>query len=371
MKKWHSIRTEKVALTQLEAGQVLTGTILDEEGNVLLRKGKPITPNFLDRLRLRGIEYVLLEIVEEIERESVAREDVSWETKEKTLGDLQSTFDSLIAGKPTSIEPLERDVHHIVQEVQEHQEVVIPIIQLKKHDDFTFTHSLNVAIIATFIGKFLGLGVSEMRALGLGALLHDLGKLDIPGEILRKPSPLSTEEFNIIKKHPLTAQKILDEQTHINSTVKDVALQHHEKIDHSGYPLHLGEKEISLFSQITAVADIYEALTSDRPYRKALPISEVIEYLMGNSGYKLEEKVVSAFIAHLSPYQVGDVVRLSNGEEAVVSRLNPILPFRPFVQIKKRLPDGRVELSPEIDLSQSLVLTIVEEIALHSQVQLS
>ncbi len=370
MGKLQGIRTEKIALNQLETGEVLVGTLLDEKGHVLLNKGRPITEALLDRLRARGMEYVFLEIVEEREEASVASHDISWETKQKTLDDLQNVVKSLIEVKPTTIEPLERDIHTIVEEVRAHQEIVIPIVQLKKHDDFTFTHSLNVAIIATFIGKFLGLKETEIALLGLGALLHDLGKLSIPPEILRKSTALTQEEFQIIQKHPLTAKKILDQQTHLNDWAKIIALQHHEKIDGSGYPFHLGEEAISIFSQITAVADIYEALTSDRPYRKALPISEVVEYLMGNSGYKLSERVVLAFVSHLSPYQVGDVVRLSNGKEAVVSRFNPVLPFRPFVQIREYLPDGKLILSPEIDLSQSLVLTIVEEITLQSQVRL-
>lgn len=370
MEKVRGIRTEKISVRQLEVGQVLTTTLLDGKGQILLGKGKRVTQAFLDRLKTRGQDYIFAEVLEEVTIETPV-EDVSLETKQKTLNDLEETLTLLNQGKEVPTDPLEQDVQKILQEVKAHQELVIPITQLKKHDDFTFTHSLNVSIIATFIGKFLGLREEAIQTLGLGALLHDLGKLHIPPEILHKSQPLTPEEREVIQQHPAVARKILDEQTHLSGMVKNIALQHHEKIDGSGYPRHLFGRDISFLAQITAIADIYEALTSDRPYRKALPIFEVVEYLMGNAGYKLDEKVVSTFVSHISPYQVGDVVRLSNGEEAVVSRLNPILPFRPFVRIRTLSPDGKVVLSEEIDLSRSLILTIVGEIALQSQIKLN
>ncbi|MDD3698602.1 MAG: hypothetical protein PHI00_02485, partial [Atribacterota bacterium] len=138
----------------------------------------------------------------------------------------------------------------------------------------------------------------------------------------------------------------------------------------SGYILRLTKEETSVLSRITAVADVYEALTSDRPYRKALPIPEVIEYLMGSAGHKLDDEVVTTFIRHLSPYQVGDLIKLSTGEEAMVSKINPVLPFRPVIRIKKQDEQGNVYFSEEIDLSYSLTLTIIGEIDMKSQIDL-
>lgn len=370
MAKAKGILTEKISLSQLEPGQILTFNLLDEKGQILLSKGKQVTQPFLIKLRSRGQEYVFAEVLKEVEIE-IASEDISLETKRKTLDHLEETFAELSKGRKTSLQPLEQDVQKIVQEVHSHQELVIPIIQLKRHDDATFTHSLNVAIITTFIGKFLGLDEEQSKILSLGALLHDLGKLRIPLEILNKPQSLTPKEWEVIQKHPVVAQQIVANiKQNLPKEIKNIILQHHEKLDGSGYPLHLEKRAISPLAQIVAVADIYEALTSKRPYRQPLPIFEVVEYLMGNAGYKLNDEVISVFVNHISPYQVGDVVQLSSGEKAMVSRLNPILPFRPFVRIRKHLPDGTVVLSEEIDLSQSLVLTIVREIELKSQVQM-
>nr|MDW8081242.1 HD-GYP domain-containing protein [Candidatus Calescibacterium sp.] len=360
------VRRVRIPVRRLEVGATIPFTLLDDNDRVLLFQGQTVTEQFLKRLQQRSLETVIAEIVEEV-REETAKEDVSFETKAKTLSCLENTMEDLVKGRPVSLEPLEEHLTAMLEEIRAHDELVVPIIQLKRHDDYTFTHSLNVAVIALFIGRFMEFSREELVRLGLGALLHDLGKLMVPQEILKKPTSLSEAERRIVERHPLTAKRLLDGQKGVEDLVKFVPLEHHERLDGSGYPLHLGSQKIHPFARIVAVADVYEALTSNRPYRKALPFAEVIEYLMGNAGYKLDEKVVQIFVARLSPYQVGDVVRLSDGREAVVSRLNPVLPFRPYVQV--RTSDGRggffVE---EIDLARSLTLTIVEEISLKSRI---
>lgn len=362
------VRKIRIPVHRLEVGTAIPFTLLDEKDRVLLFRGQTVTEAFLERLRRRAMTTVVAEIVEEV-REEVAQDDVSFEVKMKTLSCLEDTMHGLAQGRRVSLEPLEEQVGAILEEVRAHEALVIPIVQLKRHDDFTFTHSLNVAVIALFIGKFLGLGREDLVQLGLGALLHDLGKLKVPPEILRKPSTLSEDEWRIIREHPLVAKNLLDAQRALGDLVKFVPLEHHERLDGSGYPLRLGAEAIHLFSRIVAVADVYEALTSQRPYRKPMPVAEVVEYLMGNAGYRLDEQVVRAFVAHLSPYQVGDVVRLSDGREAVVSRLNPVLPFRPLVTV--RVPDGKGGyITEEIDLARSLTLTIVEELSVKSRVLL-
>lgn len=365
----YRIKKVNIPVSKLEVGEILPFNLLDSRERILLRRGQIVTPEFMERTKEEGYSSFLAEIWEE-DKELVAREDISLEIKKKTLENMQEILEDLSQGKTTSIVPLGQNVSQMAEEVKAHKELVIPLIQLKKHDDLTFTHSLNVAVISLFIAKFLGLKDEELANLGLGALLHDLGKLVIPPEILNKPSKLSEEEYEIVQKHPLSAKNILDEKTQLSEKVKEIPLQHHEKIDGSGYLFHLTKKEISILSRIVAVADVYEALTSNRPYRKSLPIPEVVEYLMGNAGYKLDDKVVGAFIRHLSPYQVGDLIKLSTGEEAVVSRINPVLPFRPIIRIKKRDEQGNVYFSEEIDLSYSLTLTIISEIDMKSRMNL-
>ncbi len=373
-KKWriklrdtYRIKKIEIPLSELEIGEILPFTLLNYQDQVLLGRGRIITSEFMEKLKKDGYSSIVAEILEEDEG-LVAKVDISPEIKKETLENLQGVLEDFSRGKTPSIVPLERNVSQMTEEVKAHKELVVPLIQLKKHDDLTFTHSLNVAVISLFIAKFLNLDGGELTNLGLGALLHDLGKLLIPPEILNKPSKLNEKEYEIVQKHTLFAERILDEKTQLPEEVKKVPLQHHERIDGSGYPFHLTKEEISIFSRIVAVADIYEALTSDRPYRKALPIPEVIEYLMGNNGYRLDDRVVTTFICHLSPYQVGDLIKLSTGEEAVVSRINPTLPFRPIIRIKREDERGKIYFSEEIDLSHSLTLTIISGIDMKSQI---
>jgi len=363
------IRKILVPLKDLEENSVLPYSIIDQKGRVLVKAGSRLTRSVLQSLYELDRSFVIAEVMEE--ESVVAKEDVPLQLKQETLEDLQSTLEDLAQGKTVSLDALEKDTKNLIQAVELNPGLVVPIIQLKKYDDFTFTHSLNVAVISLFIGKFLNLSRQELLILGLGALLHDLGKLKIPVEILHKPKKLDERELSVVKRHPIDAKKILEEQTRLNSNKSQlIALQHHEKIDGSGYPLGLGSKETDFLSQITTVADIYEALTSDRPYRKGLPIGEVVEYLMGNAGYKLNMEVVETFIRHISPYQVGDLVKLSDGREAIVSELNPVLPFRPKVRIKVENEQGKPQLAEEVDLARITTLTITEELLSKSKIRL-
>ena len=365
------IRKVLVPLKDLEENLVLPYSIVDQSGKILVKVGSRLTRAVLQSLYELNQSFVIAEVVEEEKDSVIAKEDVPLQLKQETLEDLQSTLYDLAQGKKVSLDVLEKDTKNLIQAVELNPGLVVPITQLKKYDDFTFTHSLNVAIISLFMGKFLNLSKEALITLGLGALLHDLGKLKVPIEILHKPKELDEKEFLIVKKHPVDAKRILEEQTTPNSSkIRLIALQHHEKIDGSGYPFGLGSKETDLLSQITAVADIYEALTSDRPYRRGLPVSEAIEYLMGNAGYKLNIKAVQTFISHISPYQVGDLVRLSDGREAIVTKLSPVLPFRPKVRIKLEDERGKPYLAEEIDLARVTTLTIVEEILSKSKIKL-
>lgn len=236
MKDAYRIKKVKIPLSELKAGELLPFTLLNPQDQVLLSRGQIITSEFVEKLKEDGYSSVLAEILEEDEG-LVAKEDISPEIKKKTLENMQEILEDLSRGETPSIVPLEQNVSQMAKEVKAHEELVIPLIQLKKHDDLTFTHSLNVAVISLFIAKFLGLKDEELIHLGLGALLHDLGKLLIPPEILNKPSKLSEKDYEIIQKHTIFAKNILDEKTRLPERVKEIPLQHHERIDGSGYIL--------------------------------------------------------------------------------------------------------------------------------------
>ncbi|HSV31794.1 MAG TPA: HD-GYP domain-containing protein [Atribacteraceae bacterium] len=352
------IKKFKIPVQKLRINEPIPYTLLDEADRVMLFAGQVLTEPFLRFLENRGVYHVVAEIVEN-GQEQIARQDVSQALKEVTLHNLEETMNRLVQDKPVSLKPVKDSVWEIIREIMNHHELVVPIAQLKKHDDLTFTHSLNVAIIALLIGRYLDLSEDEMVTLGLGAMFHDLGKLKIPLEILAKSDRLTDREFQTIKLHPLFAKKLLDEKTDLSEGVKQVVFQHHEKKNGTGYPLGVKYRGIAPLAAIVSVADIFDALTSNRPYRQAIPVPEALEYLMGNAGYTLDEKAVRTFIHHLSPFQIGDEVLLSSGERARVVGINHHVLFRPLVRIVNKSEEGeRVPVS-EIDLSRNLTLTIL------------
>lgn len=169
--------------------------------------------------------------------------------------------------------------------------------------------------------------------MGISALLHDVGKLYTPSEILDKPEKLTYEEFQIIKQHSENGFRYIKENLDIDTKVYLGIYQHHEKYDGTGYPLNIKGEKISLFARIISIADVYDALISDRPYRKGVLPSEGIEHIMGGSGTLFDHRLVKIFSKKIAPYPIGTCVNLSNDLVGIVSKNHPSYSLRPSVKI--------------------------------------
>lgn len=202
---------------------------------------------------------------------------------------------------------------------------------LNFYDDAEYNHTLSVVVLALAIGAELGIPKSGLMDLALGALLHDIGDSRIDQVLLSRPSSLDESEYEIVKTHTKLGFDIVTDIPEISDFVKSAILYHHERFDGNGYPENLNGKDITLFARIIAVADVYSALTSKRPYREAYSPAEAIEYIMGNADRQFDNDVVIAFLSVISPYPVGSCVKLSSGETAVVADQNSSNPLRPKV----------------------------------------
>ena len=205
---------------------------------------------------------------------------------------------------------------------------------IKISDEYTFKHSVDVAAISMMIGREYGLSKDEIHQLGITGLLHDVGKAKIPNEILNKPGKLTKEEFEIIKNHSLYGFEILREKDSFSPIILDGVLHHHEKMNGAGYPDCQKEGEISLFSRILSVADIFDALVTRRPYKGPISGREAMEMILA-LGEELDNKIIQSFIESVILYPVDSIVELSNGEMAKVVENNKRYPTRPkVVEIK-------------------------------------
>ena len=198
----------------------------------------------------------------------------------------------------------------------------------------------------------MGLERGDLFELGLGAILHDIGKIFIPKEILNKDQKLTPEEFEEIKSHSIRGYTFLADQWNIPAQANAVVLSHHEKYDGTGYPHNLRGKTIPPYGRIAAIADVFDALTSNRPYRKALSPSEALEYIMGNGGIHFDPQIIGTFVEGIALYPVGTKVELNNGMHGIVVKNYPNLGTRPVVKI---LSDAKEQVYYDLSNDFSLL----------------
>ena len=201
---------------------------------------------------------------------------------------------------------------------------------LKTSDEYTFKHSVDVATISMILAKQMKLPDNEIHDIGVSGLLHDIGKTMIPNEILNKPGRLTDDEFNIMKKHSVYGYNMLKDRKDLNNSILMGVLQHHERIDGTGYPLGFDAPKICQFAKILSVADVYDALVTKRPYKDALSQRDAVEMLMSMTN-QLDIGVMRAFMSSMILYPVDSIVQLSNGEKARVVKNSEYYILRPTV----------------------------------------
>ena len=229
-----------------------------------------------------------------------------------------SMFQEARMGKAVDTANAQKLVEEINDSVSRNPGALISLARLKTADDYTYMHSVAVCALMIALSKQLGLSEQETRRAGIAGLLHDLGKMLVPMEVLNKPGKLTDEEFAIIKKHPEEGHRLLFGNPGADEVMLDVVLHHHEKIDGTGYPKGLKGEEISLFAKMGAVCDVYDAITSNRPYKAGWPPSESLRKMAEWAKGHFDQRVFQAFVKSLGIYPIGSLVRLESGRLGLV-----------------------------------------------------
>lgn len=242
-------------------------------------------------------------------------------------------------------------VEEISSSVNRNPHALIGLARLKNKDDYTYMHSVAVCALMVALARQLGMDDEQTRQAGFAGLLHDIGKMMVPLEILNKPGKLTDAEFDAVKSHPAEGYRVLQESRMINAAVLDVCLHHHEKVDGSGYPKKLTSEQISLFAKMGAICDVYDAITSDRPYKKGWEPAESIRKMAEWSKGHFDSKVFHAFVKSIGIYPIGSLVRLESDRLGVVIEQTEKSLLTPRVKVFYSIKhNGRT--SPEIlDLS--------------------
>lgn len=236
--------------------------------------------------------------------------------------------------KKIEVKAVEENVNELVESVSRNRDALMALMKLRRFDDYTYTHSLNVSVLAISAGKSLDLSDDDLRALGLGTMFHDLGKTRIPGHILNKPGKLTDDEFAIMRNHAALSGSIIQEQKlKVDEIVFQIARHHHERIDGSGYPDHLKGEAIPHLVTVCGLSDVYDALTSDRVYHKGRSPHDALKFIYSLRGSHFQAEWVDRFVQSVGIYPPGTVVLLSSNQVAVVMEINQSALNAPLVKI--------------------------------------
>jgi len=350
-----------VQIADLEEGMVLAVDIFtpDVIGIPLVRKDSILNRELIEEIERRGIQTTHIkedrEIRQTLDTETRASDKeydlsrlitkpvpaLSPQLQARALDSLEDFFQQATLSREGTRESsfqmtrnVGRTVSQLVDALLRHRGTLVNINDLKSFDEFIYHHSLSVAVLSIAIAQQLKLDKEEQNRIGLCAMVHDIGKIAMPLEIIHKTTPLSDEEFALMKGHSVAGYDYLKKNRIGDEELWKAVLFHHEKIDGTGYPMGITGQDIPFISKIISIADVYDALTSNRPHRKTLQPFEAVEYIMGGAGSAFDYDIVLAFIKKLEIYPLASLVELSTGDLAeVIDNENSM---RPVVRLLDR-----------------------------------
>ena len=317
-------------------GSYISEDIFTSGGALLIRKGTEVNDRVLRSLQnYMGKVRIDIEVNEDvvIEYDDTEEQDkifkLSDSIKQRTLESVELMYSG---DSPETISNSAMSVADtIMQSFYSSKSVAISVDALKVSDEYTFKHSVDVGAMAMIIARKLGETNKFMQDIALAGVLHDLGKSKIPNEILNKPSKLDDDEWIIMKQHPVYSYRMIENIDDIPKEVKKAVLEHHENIDGTGYPLGIKDDMICKMAKILTIADVYDALVTERPYKEAKNPADALEILMGMSN-KFDLDILKVFINCVILYPIGSTIKLSNDALCVVLKNNENYPLRPVCQ---------------------------------------
>lgn len=320
-----------VALHDKLVGERLAMPVHGDGGRLMLAKGMKLTPALISLLRARG--YTRVAVEDSLTSDAEIDASIQEETRQMTIRVMDTVMKNILRGSPGDIRPVREAVDAIIEDLRNNPKATIGLYSLCAFDEETYTHSINVCILSLCIAGTLGWPVHRLKDLGLGALLHDVGKVLIPKHIINKPSLLTDEEYQLVKTHPAKGFELLQQCYNVGPVVAHAALDHHERLDGSGYPRRITGNKISDFGRVVAVADVYEAMTANRPQRRAVLPEAVQAFLMEKRGSLFDGDMVEVMFERIVLYPAGTILSLWGGYVGVVIKQDPRANHRPVVRI--------------------------------------
>ncbi len=324
-------------------GAILSEALYTDDGRVLVNAGTQLTSKLVERINQNHIYSVY---IKDQHSEGEIERLVNPLLRQKGHNLVKKIFDAASNTKPDGtpapmpimgmMPELSSLMDDIIYEMTGFKEKQLEYIDIKNVNSYLYSSAINVALLSVLIGWEMGLNNDMICQLFMGGIFHDIGLALLPKEVLYKKEPLTMDDKRLVLYHPLKGYEYLKDKNFLSAYVRAVTLGHHEHADGSGYPNRKSGEEIHLLTQIVGIADIYDAMTSDRPYRQALPANEALEYIMSVAGKHFSMEITKAFIKKVNPYPIGSLVKLKDGQTAVVRKVPPEMPLRPLISIIKK-----------------------------------
>lgn len=359
----HNYERKRIPIEYLEEGMRIGEDVVDSNGTVLIQNNTVINEKHLFHLKLYQIlSVVIQDIPETITNDIPKHSDAQLHDNEHSFqafrsqysiveADVRKELHHISSGNPIDMPLLLSKSTSLLNSLRTKSDLFDHLIHLRSNDDYTYTHSLNVSLLCNIFGHWLKWPQEQIDNLTVAGLLHDIGKVKIDTSLLNKPGKLTEEEFKVIKKHTLLGYELVKYQD-IPEDIKYGILMHHEKMDGTGYPLGLTDVRIHDFAKIIAIADIYDAMTSNRSYHKKFSPFKVIQVFEQDSFGLLDTTFLFVFLENIAHNYLGKTVLLSNGEEAKIVFIHNQSPSRPIVQIGEVMLD--LLTNPSITIEEIL-----------------
>ncbi|MBT9135946.1 MAG: Cyclic di-GMP phosphodiesterase response regulator RpfG [Firmicutes bacterium] len=307
----------RIPLYALQPGMKVARPVHGPEGQVLLQRNMILTRRYITQLKCLGLTFLYIDdgLLDNHDVADVIRDETRYEAVQR----VRELVAAVETPNPVShvllrTQQAARTVHDIVSDLLEQRHLMVNLVDIRLEDDYLFGHSVNVCILSLITGITLGLKREQLAQLGIGAILHDVGKGLIPHDILYKTGSLTAAEFEIVKKHTTKGYDLL----HTIPDGREVALEHHERYDGHGYPSGKKGEEIHLHAQIASICDVYDAVTSARIYRAAHPTHEAVELISASGNHAFSLNLVHKFLQNIAAYPSGSIVELSDKRVGIV-----------------------------------------------------
>lgn len=340
----------EVSVERLKEGDVLAKEIYTAHGKILLGKGVALTSPYINRLRDIGIHAIYIE--DELTNDVIIEDVISDQHRFDAMAAIQKSCNIIQKENDKGNEiDIKESISNIVQDILFQKDIMISLMDMRSFDNRVYYHSVNVCVLATVLGKGLGLPVDKLNELAQGALLHDVGIVNLPKEIIKKRGPLTREEMEIYQTHTVLGYELIRKRPESSIITAHMAYQHHEWTNGKGYPRQLKGAAIHPLAEIVAVADFYDCLIHGSPGTPRVLPHVACEIMMANAGVRFRHELINVFLKYISAYPTGYTVKLNNGETGVIVGQNKGLPTRPIV----RVFDGKINLKQVRVIEHNLV----------------